>query len=313
MERLKILIASQIHHSAIDWLKDQFDVVCAFNAPEDILQKNITGSKILIFRSGVQITGDVMKSAPELRLIIRAGSGVDNLDMNYVKRHKELRLIRIPGPGARAVAEMSFAFMLAMSRNLIKADNLTRQGKWAKHMLEGYLLKGKVLGIVGTGNIGSHVGHLGNLWGMKVIGCIEASSHPENILLEEYGIEQKSFEEVLSRSDYLSIHVPLTPGTKNLINRESLALMKPNSYLINLARGGVVDEQALYEALTRKNGLRAAALDVHESEGDNKISPLAKLENVILTPHIGAMTIDSQFEIGQEIIKHVKQFVDQYK
>ncbi len=311
MERIQILIASQIHQSAIDWLKNHFEVVCAFNAPKDILQKNITGSRILIFRSGVQITDDVLKSAPELRLIIRAGSGVDNLDMNYVKNHNELRLIRIPGPGARAVAEMSFAFMLALSRNLIKADNLTKQGKWAKHMLQGYLLKGKVLGIIGAGNVGARVGHLGSLWSMKVIGCIESSSHPENIILDEYGIEEKSFEQVLSLSDYLSIHVPLTPNTRNLINKDTLALMKPGSYLINLARGGVVDEQALYEALNRENGLRGAALDVHEYEGENHISPLANLENVILTPHIGAMTIDSQLEIGQEIIRHVKSFVDQ--
>jgi D-3-phosphoglycerate dehydrogenase / 2-oxoglutarate reductase len=309
MDKIKILIASKIHNSAISWLEKRFEVVCAFNASVDILKKSIKGSTILIFRSGVQITRNVMECALDLRLLLRAGSGTDNLDLNYLDEHKELKLIRIPQPGARAVAEMSFALMLSLSRSIIEADRLTRQGKWAKSILEGFLLRGKVLGIIGTGNIGATVGQLGSLWGMKVIGCVERESHPTDIDLEEYGITPASFEEVLSQSDYLSIHVPLKSNTRSLIDENELSLMKPGAYLINLARGGVVNESALLKALTKENGLRGAALDVHEKEGDNKISPLAKLENVILTPHIGANTIDTQYEIGQKIIEYIKSFV----
>ena len=309
MGKIKILIASQIHDSAISWLEEHFYVVCAFDAPANTLKEAIKGSAILIFRSGVQITREVMECAPDLKLLLRAGSGTDNLDLNYLEEHQELKLIRIPEPGARAVAEMSFALMLTLSRSIIEADRFTREGKWAKSILKGYLLKGKVLGIVGAGNIGATVGQMGNLWGMKAIGCIEPSSHPANIVLEKFGIMPASFEEVLSQSDYISIHVPKKPNTLNLISDAEFSLMKPGAFLINLARGGIVNEKALLKALTGENGLRGAGLDVHEQEGDNKISPLAELDNVILTPHIGAMTVDTQLEIGQKIMEYVKSFV----
>lgn len=309
MDKIKILVASKIHAAAISWLEERFDVVCAFNAPDNVLKKAIKGSTILIFRSGVQITREVMECAPDLRLLLRAGSGTDNLDLNYLEEHKEIKLIRIPGPGARAVAEMSFAMMLVLSRSIIEADRLTRQGKWAKNILKGYLLKGKVLGIIGTGNIGSTVGKMGKSWGMEVLGAVEPSSHPEEIVLEDLGIKPASFKEVLSKSDYISIHVPKKENTINLIDDAAFALMKPGAYLINLARGGVVNEKALLKSLTSENGLSGAGLDVHEQEGENKISPLAELDNVILTPHIGANTVDSQKEIGQLIIGYVKSFV----
>jgi phosphoglycerate dehydrogenase-like enzyme len=260
--------------------------------------------EVLIFRSGVSITAEVMEAAPNLRLLLRAGSGCDNLDMDYVKQ-RGLRLVRVPGPGAQAVAEMSFAFMLALSRNLQEADRLTRQGRWAKYELKGYLLNGKCLGVIGLGNIGSRVGETGVAWGMNVIGCVEHPSPERAAQMREKGIQLADLDEVASTGDYLSIHVPLQDSTRNLIDEYVLARTKPGAYLVNLARGGVVDEQALYRALTRNGGLRGAALDVHLDEGEGKISPLAGLPNVILTPHIGAMTVDSQREIGLQILEVV--------
>ena len=218
-----------------------------------------------------------------------------------------LHLVRIPEPGAKAVAEMAFALMLALSRNLGQADRLTRRGDWAKHQLIGYLLWGKTLGIVGAGNIGSRVGELGAAWGMRVLGCIEYPSPLKGERLIEKGIRLANLKEVLSSSDYISLHVPLKPSTRYLIGEEALAMMKPEAVLVNLARGGVVDEAALLRALQRKQ-LRAAALDVHESEGPGKISPLAGLPNVLLTPHIGAGTFDSQREIGERIIQIVESW-----
>jgi hypothetical protein len=169
---MKILIASSIHKDAIQKLEQEHDVICAFNAKDEELKAVIQDREVLIFRSGVQITADVMSHAPYLKLILRAGSGVDNIDINYVEE-KGIRLVRIPGPGAKAVAELSFAFMLALSRNLLKADQLTRQGHFAKSQLTGYLLTGKTLGIIGVGNIGSRVAYLGSAWDMQVVGCVE--------------------------------------------------------------------------------------------------------------------------------------------
>jgi D-3-phosphoglycerate dehydrogenase len=307
---VKILIASSIYSESIEKLRaQQHDVVCAFNAKQEVLKPLIADREVLIFRSGVQITADVMACAPNLRLILRAGSGVDNIDLDYVREHG-IRLVRIPGPGAKAVAEMSFALMLALARNVLVADRLLRQGRWAKQELTGYLLTGKVLGIVGTGNIGSRVGQLGAAWAMNVIGCVE---HPSPIVaeaLQAKGIRLTDCAEVLSEADFVTIHVPLKPSTRNLIDATALAQMKQGAFLVNLARGGVVDESALYKALTEGH-LRGAALDVHMQEGEGKISPLAELPNVILTPHIGAGTIDSQREIGAIVLETIAAYLDE--
>jgi D-3-phosphoglycerate dehydrogenase / 2-oxoglutarate reductase len=303
---MKILIASSIDPNTVDELEKHHTVICAFDEPPEVLMTAIQGCEVLIFRSGVKITREVLQSSPDLRLIVRAGSGVDNIDLEYVNQ-KHLKLIRIPEPGARAVSEMSFAYMLALSRDLLLADRMTKQGHWIKHDIVGYLLANKILGIVGLGNIGTKVAQMGADWDMEVIGCVE---HPSEERINEFsakGIRLTSFQEVISKSDYISVHVPLKDTTRNIINAEALSHMKPGVILINLSRGGVVDEDALQHAMSNGGNIRAVALDVHKQEGEGKISPLACLPNVILTPHIGAMTIDTQREIGRRILETIDQ------
>lgn len=303
---MKILVATQIHGETLEKLTAQHDVICAFNGSKEVLQAKIVDREALIFRSGVQITAEVMACAPNLRLLIRGGSGVDNIDLDYVRDH-DIHLVRVPGPGAKAVAEMTFGLMLVLARNILHSDRLLRLGRWTKHEMTGYQLRGKTLGIVGAGNIGSKTGELGVAWGMNVIGCVE---HPKPAIAERLaakGIRLADFDEVLANADFLSLHVPLKESTYRLIDAKALARMKPGAYLINMARGGVVDEAALYQALVNAH-LRGAALDVHEQEGDGKISPLAGLPNVVLTPHIGAGTYDSQSEIGDIIMETVTRF-----
>ncbi|MDQ4077227.1 MAG: hydroxyacid dehydrogenase [Chloroflexota bacterium] len=305
---MKILIASSIYPEAIERLQEEHDVICAFNATEEMLKETIADREVLIFRSGVRITGDVMASAPNLKLLIRAGCGLDNIDMDWVRKRR-LQLVRIPEPAAKAVSEMAFALMLALSRNLLQADHLTRQGRWAKREFSsGYLLTGKMLGIIGAGNIGSRTGQLGAAWGMDVIGCVEFPTLVIARQLRDKGIQLTSCDEVLARADFLCVHVPLAESTRHLINADAIARMKPGAFLINLARGGVVDEEALREALVRGH-LRGAALDVHADEGEGMVSPLADLPNVILTPHIGSGTIDSQREIGERVIEIIQAFL----
>jgi D-3-phosphoglycerate dehydrogenase / 2-oxoglutarate reductase len=304
---MKILIASSIDSEAIKQLQEKHDVICAFNADEAKLKALIVDREVLIFRSGVQINAAVMGQAPQLKFLVRAGSGLDNLDVEYAQSH-EIKLVRVPQPGAKAVAELAFAMMLSLSRQMIRADVLLRKGRWIKSELTGFLLTGKTLGIIGMGNIGSRVGHLGKAWGMDVLGCVEHPSPERAAAFLEKGLRLTSCEEVLETADYVSIHVPLKDSTRNLIKSPELARMKPGAYLTTLARGGVVDEQALYHELTAKGRLAGAGLDVHLQEGEGKISPLAKLENVILTPHIGAMTIDSQREIGSRVINLMESF-----
>ena len=304
---MKILIASKIYSDSIEKLRENHEVICAFGADQETLKSLIPGCEILIFRSGVDISADVMAASPALKLLLRAGSGVDNLDLDYINRNG-LRLVRIPGPGAKAVAEMTFALMLALSRRLLEADCLTRQGHWAKNELTGYLLTGKTLGVIGAGNIGSLVGRMGAAWGMKVLCSVEHSSLERANEFEEMGMTLTTSDRVLAGSDYVSVHVPLKPTTRNFIDKAALALMKPGAYLVNIARGGVVDEMALYEALSQDR-LGGAAMDVHQKEGEGKVSPLAECKNVILTPHIGANTVDSQKEIGEIVLETVEAYV----
>ncbi len=249
----------------------------------------------------------MLAKAAELRLLLRAGSGLDNLDLDSVAE-KGIRLQRFPGPGARAVAEMAFGLMLSLARQIPLTDRLLQQGHWMKNEATGYLLAGKTLGIVGCGNIGGMVGELGVAWGMHVLGCTESATAEDRAGLARRRIRLASFTEVLDQADFLSIHVPLKESTRHLIGSQELARMKPNAFLINLARGGVVDEDALFDSLAANGHLAGAALDVHRQEGEGKISVLAGLPNVVLTPHIGATTVDTQREIGLQLVAVVEQF-----
>lgn len=298
----KILVLSPIDSEAVERLSAVHQVTCPAQTTEEALKGLAGDCDIVVFRSGVNITRELLTAAPRLRLIIRAGSGFDNIDLEAM-REFGIEFVRIPEPGAQSVAEMSFALMLAMSRRLFEADRSMRQARWAKFELGGYLLKNKVLGIVGLGNIGTRVAELGLAWGMRLVGCVEHFSDSRRAEFEKKGITLETLEDVLAQSDYVSLHVPLKETTRGLIGAKELARIKPGSYLVNLARGGVVDEAALGEALANGGRLRAAALDVHQREGEGKLSPLAALPNVILTPHIGAMAVDAQREIGRRVVE----------
>ena len=303
-ESMKILIASSISQDAVETLRRDHEVTYIPGASEDELCSAIPDRRALVFRSGVQITSRILEHAPDLEVIVRAGSGFDNIDLSHLER-RVLHFFRVPGPGAKAVAEMSFALMLALARNLLWADREWRAGNWVKPQATGSLLTGKTLGIIGAGNIGSRTGSLGAAWGMDVLGCVQFPSAHVREALAGRGISLVDLADVIRRSDFVSIHTPLTERTRGLIGRSELASMRPGAILINMARGGVVDESALLDAL-ESGHLAGAGLDVHEAEGDGNVSPLAHLENVILTPHIGAGTRDTQREIGEVIVRCIE-------
>lgn len=295
-----ILVASSIDPATLDALSRHHRVRSAVRAPEDDLVEAIADCDTLVFRSGVQITERVLRAAPRLSLVIRAGSGLDNIDLAAVEA-LGIQLVRIPEPGARAVAELTFGLMLMLARQIRASDAMLRQGRWTKGELDGFLLRGKRLGIVGAGNIGALVGQLGAAWGMEAVGCTASQSDEDRARLAAAGVALVGFDEVIETADFLSIHVPLCPSTRHLIDGAVLARTKPGAFLVNLARGGVVDEEALRTALTTPGRLRGAALDVHAHEGEGRVSGLADLGNVVLTPHIGATTRDTQREIGARI------------
>jgi D-3-phosphoglycerate dehydrogenase / 2-oxoglutarate reductase len=305
---MRLLIISRIDQAAAARLRRTHDVIDAVGASPAELKPLIADREVLIFRSGVEVSADLLQHAPELRLIVRGGSGYDNVDLDYLERHG-IEFVRVPEPGARAVAELAFGLMLTLARDIPRADRTWRQGRWLKHELSGVLLRGRVLGIVGAGNIGRQVGELGALWGMNVIGCVGRPGPAVAVELRQRGIRLADFDEVVRTADFLCVHVGLTDATRNLIDGDVLARMKPGSFLLNLARGGVVDEAALRAALVRGDRLKGAALDVHAAEGEGRISPLADLPNVVLTPHIGSTTVDTQREIGERIVDIIDRAV----
>ena len=270
-------------------------------SPEGILEK-ISDFTIVIVRSRTTITKEMINKATNCKIIARVGVGLDNIDQESAKT-KNIRVINAVEGAMNAVAELVLGLMLSLARQTTKGDRAIRNGQWLKKELKGTELKGKYLGIIGIGNIGKRLGRLARALNMNIIGYDVIPIDEE--FSKEVGLMKADLDTLLQSSDYVSIHVPLLDSTYHLINAQKMSTMKKNAKIINTSRGGVVDEDALYEAI--KNGnLGGAALDVFEKEPAIG-SKLAELDNVILTPHIGAQTKEAQSlaanVIGEKIIQ----------
>jgi D-3-phosphoglycerate dehydrogenase len=304
---VKILVVSPLDPSALSELDRAHDLRVALNPPPPTLRSEIADREAVVVRSGVMLSEDVLAAAPDLRLVVRAGSGLDNIDVDAA-RSQGVRVVRIPGVSGPPVAEMTFALLLSLARNVVLADREIRRGHWPKASLGGPLLRGKTLGVVGAGNIGGLVGEMASAWGMRVLGCVARADLCDKPRLRERGIEIVDFDTVVREADFLTLHVPLDDATHHLVDADVLDRMKPGSLLVNMARGGVVDEKALAEALTHGRTVVGAAMDVHETEGEGVVSPLAELDSVVLTPHIGAMALDSQRLIGARALELISAY-----
>ncbi len=254
-------------------------------------------------RSAVQVDAALLEHARKLRVVGRAGVGVDNIDLEAATR-KGIAVMNTPGANAVAVAEQTLGVMLAMARHLSRADALMHAGKWEKKSLQGTELRGKTLGIVGLGRIGMEVARRARSFGMEIV------AHDPFVSLaiaKEQNIRIAALEEVYAAADYLTLHVGLTPQTTGMINAESLKKMKKGLRLVNCARGELVDEAALAEAL-QQGTIAGAALDVFVQE-PLKNSPLQSMDNVLLTPHIGGSTNEAQEAVGIQIAQQVKEYL----
>jgi D-3-phosphoglycerate dehydrogenase len=305
--RVKIVLASPIAEEAVETLRIRHDIEISWDDFGAHRFDRLADRECLIFRSGVEMSADMIDLMPQLELIVRAGSGFDNIDLDHA-RARDIRVVRIPGPAAQAVAEFTFSLMLSLARNVSLADRLLREGHWPKRELGGNLLTGKTLGVVGAGNIGGRVGELGAAWGMTVLGCVGDAEAADIGGYAERGIQITDLDTVVTSADFVTVHTPLDPTTRGLIGSQELDAMKPGAFLINTARGGVVDEGALFDTL-ESGHLAGAALDVHEDEGEGIIPDLASLPNVVLTPHIGGMAIESQAAIGRRLLELIDAYL----
>ncbi|MBC8516616.1 MAG: D-2-hydroxyacid dehydrogenase [Nitrosopumilus sp.] len=271
--------------------------------PEQILEK-ISTFNIVIVRSRTTITKEMIEKADNCKIIARVGVGLDNVDQEAAKT-KDIRVINAVEGAMNAVAELVLGLMLSLARQTARGDRAIRNEQWLKKELKGTELRGKYLGIIGLGNIGKRLGRLARALNMNIIGYDVMPIDEE--FAKEVGLMKADLSTLLQSSDYVSIHVPLLDSTYHLLNAEKMATMKKTAKIINTSRGGVVDEDALYNAI--KNGnLGGAALDVFEKEPAIG-TKLAELDNVILTPHIGAQTKEAQSLAANVIAEKIIQIL----
>lgn len=298
---MKVLVAAPLHERAIEILKNAgLEVVYEEYPDQDKLKELVKDVSAIIVRSKPKVTKEIIDAAPNLKVIARAGVGLDNVDVEYAKS-KGIEVVNAPAASSRSVAELAIALMFAVARKVAFADRKMREGVWAKKQCMGFELEGKTLGVIGFGRIGYQVAKIANALGMKLL---LYDPYPNEERAREVDGKFVELEELLKNSDVVTIHVPLLESTYHLINEEKLKLMKPTAILINTSRGPIVDTNALVKAL-QEGWIAGAGLDVFEEEPLPKDHPLTKLDNVVLTPHIGASTVEAQERAGIEVAEKV--------
>ena len=310
---MKCLIIDRVYAGIAEELGKVMEVKTAAHlpAPKAELLADIADADVLIMRVDPKIDKEVLDAAKNLKVIGVCSVGLNHVDMEYAKE-KGIQVFNAPGLNANAVAELTFSKMLDLSRGTMVANHDVKvKHEWDKYKFEGRELRGKTLGIMGFGRIGRRVGELGRAFGMTIV------AYDPFLKAEDFAKENATgmtIEEMLPVADFISIHVPLTPETKNLFNKESLGKMKNDAVVLNMSRGGIVNEADICEAL-KAGQIGAYATDVMENElagsgltgNDSFASPLFDCDNFIVSPHIGAQSVDASRDIGVHIIAKVKE------
>ena len=295
----RVLVADPIAEAGLERLRRHAEVTVELKQTAADLRGRIPGYDALIVRSETRVGADVIECGKRLKVIARAGAGVDNIDVASATRAGIL-VVNAPSGNTIAAAEHTMAMMLALARHVPQADQAVKAGRWERSRFLGTELRDKVLGVVGLGNIGIEVARRAQAFGMRVIATDPVLSQERATQLS---VRLVSFEQLMAEADFVTLHVPMTAATRHLVDARALASAKPGVRLLNVARGGIVDEAALNDAL-ESGKVAGAALDVFEREppGD---SPLLKLPQVITTPHLGASTEEAQISVAIEIAEQV--------
>lgn len=301
---MKILVSDSLSKQGVEALENAgFTVVVKSTMPKDELLKEIKDADGLIVRSGTKVTAELIAAAEKLKVIGRAGSGLDNVDTPAATR-RGIVVMNTPGGNTVTTAEHTMAMIFAMSRRIPQATASVKVGKWEKDKFMGVELYGKTLGIVGIGQIGGYLCTLAQGAAMKVI-AYDPYLAPERA--EKMGVELMDLADLFRRADIISVHTPLTPETKGIINAQAISTMKTGAMIVNCARGGIINEGDLFEALRTKR-VAAAAFDVFEEEPVKPDNPLLTLDNFICTPHIGAQTTEAQENVAVGIAEQIVDY-----
>lgn len=295
-----ILAADGIAHEGIDLLKKNFDVEVRDKISHEELLEIIPQFDALIVRSASKVTADVLERATNLKIIGRAGVGVDNIDVQAATE-RGIIVINSPDGNTIAATEHTFAMMLAVSRNIPQANQTMHAGKWDRKKFVGVELRNKVIGIIGLGKIGAGVAKRAQSFEMNVVAYDPFVSEER---AKNLGVKLTELDELVKTADFITVHMPLTNKTRDMISLTQMKMMKPTVRLINCARGGIINENDLVTALTEKI-IAGAAIDVFENEPLAEDSPLRTLPNIVLTPHLGASTVEAQIGVSVDVAKGI--------
>ncbi|XWX03361.1 hydroxyacid dehydrogenase [Aggregatilineales bacterium SYSU G02658] len=297
-----VLVPDDVDAAALDILNaaEGLKVTYTGKISQEKLKELIPDAEALMIRSGVKITADVFEAAPNLKAIARAGVGVDNVDLEAATRHGVV-VMNTPGGNTIATAELTLGLMLALARFIPQGDATLKAGKWERKNMVGVELRGKTLGIVGFGRIGKAVAARAKAFEMKVIA--------HDPFVEDGGdlATMVTLDELFAQSDFITLHSVITPETKHLINRANIAKMKDGVRIVNAARGALINDQDLAEAL-KIGKVAGAAVDVYDVEPPPPDHPLLNAPNVIDTPHLGASTVDAQITVAIEAAELIRDF-----
>ncbi len=302
----RILVSEPVGETGLKLLRAQpeFKVDVRLKLTPEGLKRELASTDALIIRSETKVTADLLDSAARLRVIGRAGVGVDNVDVPAATR-RGILVTNAPEGNTVAAAEHALALLLSLARNVPAAHTSMRSGEWKRSKFMGHELLGKTLGLIGLGRIGGEVAGRARAFGMQVIACDPLITVDK---AREQGVELVELKTLLRRADYISLHATLTPETKHLLGRREFQAMKRGVRIVNCARGGMVDETALAEAI-RRGQVAGAALDVFETEPPPKGHPLLTLDPVIMTPHLGASTEEAQENVSVAIAEQVRDYL----
>ena len=296
---MRVLVTESLSQQGLDLLTKDFQVDVRPELAKGDLASEIAPYDALIIRSATQVTAEVLAEAANLKVVARAGIGLDNVDVDEATR-RGVMVVNAPQSNIISAAEQTLALLLAQARNIPQAHADLVAGRWERSRWEGVELAGKTVGLVGLGRVGSLVATRAAGFGMRVIAF---DPYVSTDRAKEMGVEiMPTLEAVLVQSDFVSIHLPRTPETEGLIGETELRMIKPGARLVNTARGGIVDEAALVDALA-SGQLGGATVDAYASEPLAKDHPLRSAPNVVLTPHIGAMAWDAQRLIGERMLE----------
>src|SRR6185369_15481402 len=305
MSNFKVLLLDGIDPAGVEVIQHSksIEAIVRDKISREDLMKLVEDADGIIVRSSTAIDRDLMQKAKRLKVVGRAGVGVDNVDLNAATESGIL-VMNSPGGSTTTTAEHTIAMLFALARNIPQAYKSLKNKQWEKNKFKGVELAGKTLGVVGLGRIGSEVARKCQAMGMNVI-AFDPYINPDAHLSS--GLELVEIETIFEQADFITVHVPLSTSTRDLINKETIAKMKDGVRLVNCARGGIINEQDLHDAL-KSGKVAGAAFDVFDTE-PNTDSPLLQLDNFIATPHLGASTVEAQRKVSEDICRQVSDFL----